>query len=145
MKFFLKNARHLGAPVDLLCEDGKIVTMTPAGKTPAPEDAQTEDAGGLVLLPGLTDCHVHLREPGFEWKEDIGTGLEAAAHGGFCQVMCMPNTKPVNDSASVTRFMLERARRPPPLPRGRRKRGTRQQGNGPSRRTEGRRLRCHLQ
>ena len=83
MKFFLKNARHLGAPVDLLCEDGKIVTMTPAGKTPAPEDAQTEDAGGLVLLPGLTDCHVHLREPGFEWKEDIGTGLEAAAHGGF--------------------------------------------------------------
>ena len=110
MKFFLKNARHLGAPVDLLCEDGKIVTMPPAGKTPAPEDAQTEDAGGLVLLPGLTDCHVHLREPGFEWKEDIGTGLEAAAHGGFCQVMCMPNTKPVNDSASVTRFMLERAR-----------------------------------
>lgn len=110
MKFFLKNARHLGAPVDLLCEDGKIVTMTPAGKTPAPEDAQTEDAGGLVLLPGLADCHVHLREPGFEWKEDIGTGLEAAAHGGFCQVMCMPNTKPVNDSASVTRFMLERAR-----------------------------------
>ena len=74
MKFFLKNARHLGAPVDLLCEDGKIVTMTPAGKTPAPEDAQTEDAGGLVLLPGLTDCHVHLREPGFEWKEDIDTG-----------------------------------------------------------------------
>lgn len=109
MKFCLQNARHLGCAVDLLIEDNTVVTMTPAGKQPAPQDAQIFDAKGLVLLPSLTDCHVHLREPGFEWKEDICSGLEAAARGGFGQVMCMPNTLPVNDSAAVTRFMLEKA------------------------------------
>ena len=83
MKFCLTNARHLGCDVDLHIEDGKVVTMTPAGRIPPAGDEAVEDAQGLVLLPGLTDCHVHLREPGFEWKDDIASGLEAAAHGGF--------------------------------------------------------------
>ena len=114
MKFCLTNARHLGCDVDLHIEDGKVVTMTPAGRIPPAGDEAVEDAQGLVLLPGLTDCHVHLREPGFEWKEDIASGLEAAAHGGFCQVMCMPNTNPCNDTAGVTYLMLAKARKSHP-------------------------------
>ena len=114
MKFCLTNARHLGCDVDLHIEDGKVVTMTPAGRIPPAGDEAVEDAQGLVLLPGLTDCHVHLREPGFEWKEDIASGLEAAAHGGFCQVMCMPNTNPCNDTAGVTYLMLAKAQKSHP-------------------------------
>ncbi len=114
MKFCLVNATYLEAGVDLLVEDGRIVTMMPAGKLSAAADAERIDAQGLVLLPSLTDCHVHMRDPGFEWKEDIATGLEAAARGGFGQVMCMPNTKPCNDSATVTRYMLEKAARTHP-------------------------------
>src|SRR3989304_373643 len=67
------------------------------------------DATGLVVVPGLIDPHVHLREPGFEYKEDTGTGSRAAAAGGFTAVMCMANTKPVNDNESVTRFILNKA------------------------------------
>lgn len=109
MKFCLTNAQYLEAGVDVLVEDGRIVTMMPAGKLSVPSDCDTMDAQGKVLLPSLTDCHVHLRDPGFEWKEDIATGLEAAAHGGIGSVMCMPNTKPVNDNAAVTRYMLDKA------------------------------------
>ena len=109
MTLCIKNARHLDAPVDLLVRDGKIVTMTPAGHHAAPEGSQIVDARGLILMPSMVDAHVHLREPGFEYKEDINTGLEAAARGGFGSVMCMANTKPVNANASVTRFMLDRA------------------------------------
>ncbi len=113
MKFCLVNARYLEASVDLLVEDGRVVTMMPAGKLDA-ADCERMDAGGLILLPSLTDCHVHLRDPGYEWKEDINSGLEAAAHGGIGQVMCMPNTNPVNDHAAVTRGMLEKAARTHP-------------------------------
>lgn len=67
------------------------------------------DATGLLVLPGLIDAHVHLREPGYEYKEDIATGAAAAAAGGFTAVMCMANTRPVNDSESITRFILKRA------------------------------------
>ena len=67
------------------------------------------DATGLVVVPGLIDPHVHLREPGFEYKEDISTGSQAAAAGGFTAVMCMANTKPVNDNESVTRYILKKA------------------------------------
>ena len=109
MTLCIKNARHLDAPVDLLVRDGKIVTMTPAGHHAAPEGSRIVDARGLILMPSMVDAHVHLREPGFEYKEDINTGLEAAARGGFGSVMCMANTRPVNDNASVTRFMLDRA------------------------------------
>lgn len=67
------------------------------------------DAEGLVVVPGFIDPHVHLREPGYEYKEDISTGTLAAAAGGFTAVMCMANTKPVNDSESVTRYILGKA------------------------------------
>ena len=105
----IANARHQSAPVDLLVDGDKMLTMTPAGHCPPPENAEIFDATGLVLLPGFIDAHVHLREPGFEYKEDIASGLTAAAHGGFCTVMCMANTSPVNDTAAVTRLMLNRA------------------------------------
>lgn len=105
----IENARHLDAPVDLIVEQGKIVTMTPAGHCRENEGCETFDAAGLLLMPSFIDAHVHLREPGYEYKEDISTGLDAALHGGFGSVMAMANTKPVNDNASVTTFMLARA------------------------------------
>ncbi|MDD4700603.1 MAG: dihydroorotase [Desulfovibrio sp.] len=114
MRLCIKNARHLEAPVDLLVDGDKIMTMTPAGHHEAPEGCEIFDAGGLVLMPSLIDAHVHLREPGFEYKEDVASGLEAAVRGGFGAVMCMANTKPVNDTASVTRHMLDRARQSHP-------------------------------
>ncbi|MEG6503131.1 amidohydrolase family protein, partial [Desulfovibrio sp. 1214_IL3152] len=110
MRLCIKNARHLEAPVDLLVTGGKITTMTPAGHHAPPEGCEIFDARGLVLMPSLIDAHVHLREPGFEYKEDVASGLEAAARGGFGGVMCMANTRPVNDTASVTRHMLDKAR-----------------------------------
>jgi dihydroorotase len=68
------------------------------------------DATGLVVAPGFIDMHVHLREPGFEYSETIETGSRAAAAGGFTSICCMPNTSPVNDSATVTSFIMDRAR-----------------------------------
>ena len=68
------------------------------------------DATGLVVAPGFIDMHVHLREPGFEHAETIESGSRAAAAGGFTSICCMPNTKPVNDSATVTSYIVERAR-----------------------------------
>lgn len=107
----IRNASHLGAKVDLAINGEKIVTMTPAGHYDYPTDAENFDAAGLLLMPSLIDAHTHLRDPGQTWKEDIDSGLNAAAHGGFGQVMCMANTKPVNDSATVTSYMLEQARK----------------------------------
>lgn len=67
------------------------------------------DAAGLLVVPGLIDAHAHLREPGFEYKEDIRTGALAAAAGGFTTVLCMANTSPVNDNEAVTRYILKKA------------------------------------
>lgn len=64
----------------------------------------------MTLVPGLVDIHVHLREPGAEYKETIETGLQAAARGSFTAVCHMPNTNPVNDNAQVTRFIVNRAK-----------------------------------
>lgn len=111
----IKNAIHLDAPVDLLVDGAKIATMTPAGHCSHEGVTDTFEAGGLKLLPAMIDCHTHMREPGYEYKEDIASGLEAAARGGFGAVMCMANTKPVNDTAAVTAFMLERARASHPM------------------------------
>lgn len=105
----VKNAVHLDSPVDLFIADGKIVTMTPPGHCGQPSDCPETDAAGLRLYPSYIDAHAHLREPGFEYKEDINSGLEAAARGGFGAVMCMANTKPVNDAAAVATFMRARA------------------------------------
>jgi dihydroorotase len=68
------------------------------------------DASGLIVAPGFIDIHVHLREPGQENSETIETGTRSAAKGGFTAVCCMPNTKPVNDNASVTHFIIDRAK-----------------------------------
>src|SRR5439155_20171401 len=68
------------------------------------------DATGMIVAPGFIDMHVHLRDPGFEHAETIETGSRAAAAGGFTSICCMPNTSPVNDSATVTSYIVERAR-----------------------------------
>jgi dihydroorotase len=92
---------------DLLLDGGRIVARGPAGTIEA--DARTLDARGLLVFPGLVDMHVHLREPGHEYKETVESGVAAALAGGFTAVACMANTSPVNDSSAVTRFILERA------------------------------------
>ena len=112
MKYLIRGA-HLVDPkngVDGLCdvavENGTVAAVAP---TLEPSGAPVLDAGGLHLFPGLIDVHVHLREPGQEYKETVATGTRAAAAGGFTGVACMPNTAPVNDEASVTRYILEKA------------------------------------
>ncbi|MBI4772757.1 MAG: dihydroorotase [Deltaproteobacteria bacterium] len=98
--------------VDLLIEEGKIkafLSIEDAGSLKDSGSAEIVDAGGLWVAPGLIDMHVHLREPGEEYKETIRTGTMAAAAGGFVAVACMPNTHPVNDSRSVTEYILQRA------------------------------------
>lgn len=102
-------AQNLEEARDLLIEKGKIAALEPPGAIP-PEGKDTISAQGLVLTPGLIDMHVHLREPGEEYKETIETGTRAAAGGGFTAVASMPNTQPVNDSASITRYILDQAR-----------------------------------
>lgn len=114
-KFVLRNALRPAADNsgdklhDLLVVDGKVAALAPAGALDIPTDALAEDAGGQRLFPSFIDAHVHLREPGYEYKEDIASGLTAAAHGGFGAVLPMANTNPVNDRASVTRYMLDQA------------------------------------
>ena len=98
------------AALDVLLDGEKIKEVGAAGKISAPPDAEVFDASGLIVAPGFIDIHVHLREPGQESSETIETGTRAAARGGFTAVCCMPNTKPVNDNASVTRFILDRAK-----------------------------------
>ena len=92
---------------DLWMEDGVIVSP----REEIPENSQVFDVRGKWIVPGLIDMHVHLREPGEEYKETIKSGTMAAAAGGFTAVSCMPNTTPVNDCASVTQFILETAAR----------------------------------
>jgi dihydroorotase len=95
---------------NLLIEDGRVVDLLSQSDS-VPEGAEVFDATGLVVAPGFIDLHVHLREPGQEYKETIATGAETAAVGGFTSVCCMPNTKPVNDSAAITRFIIEQSNR----------------------------------
>jgi dihydroorotase len=101
-------AQALSAPRDLLIEDGKITALEPP-RTISADGRRVIAAQNLVVTPGLIDMHVHLREPGEEYKETIETGARAAVQGGFTAVAAMPNTKPVNDNAAVTRFILEAA------------------------------------
>ncbi len=92
---------------DILTENGKIAAMAPDLADP---DAKVIDAAGLHVFPGLIDMHVHLREPGYEYKEDIASGCAAAVKGGFTQVCCMPNTDPVCDNAAVVGYIRARAK-----------------------------------
>ncbi len=97
---------------DILIEEGTIREVRKAGnrKNEARNSKhETIDASGMLVFPGLVDMHVHLREPGFEYKETIGTGTAAAVRGGFTSVCCMPNTNPVNDNESVTEFITKKA------------------------------------
>src|SRR2546426_3698311 len=112
----IKNGRVLDpasktdTALDVLVDAETIKEVAPAGKIVTPQNAEVFDASGLIVAPGFIDLHCHLREPGQESSETIETGTRAAARGGFTAVCCMPNTKPVNDNASVTRFILDRAR-----------------------------------
>lgn len=104
----LDPASGTDAVQDLLIDGGKVARLGPRLK--APEGAEVVDAAGKVVCPGFIDIHVHLREPGFEYKETIATGTRAAAAGGFTAVCCMANTEPVNDNRSITDYILAQAR-----------------------------------
>lgn len=101
--------QELDGQADVLIEDGLVTACKPAVEPP--DGARQIDAADLVVTPGLIDMHVHLREPGQEYKETIESGTRAAAAGGFTAVACMPNTAPVNDEPSVTEFILKQAER----------------------------------
>lgn len=106
-------ARSLDAVVDLVIEHGKVARLGAGAATDdlrRAERARVIDGRGLLLLPAFVDLHAHLREPGQEYKEDIRSGLAAAAAGGFAHVCAMPNTRPVNDSRAITEAMVAKAR-----------------------------------
>ena len=115
MNLLIKNghvidpANRINEKLDILVSDGKIASVSKPGSIPG-NGAQIIDALGKLVVPGLIDMHVHLREPGFEYKETIATGTAAAKAGGFTSVCCMPNTNPVNDNRSVTEFLLSQGR-----------------------------------
>src|SRR5213079_2327669 len=113
MSIVIKNGRVIDPAsrtdrvADVLIVDGRIAGVAPNLSSPK---AEVFDAGGMIVAPGFIDMHVHLREPGFEHAENIESGSRSAAAGGFTSICCMPNTKPVNDSATVTSYIVERAR-----------------------------------
>lgn len=114
-EFWVENAEVFmpGAPPakrSLHVRDGKVVAwLDGAAPTGAVNYLPVLDASGWLLLPGLCDLHVHLRDPGLTYKEDIASGTLAAAASGVTAVVCLANTKPVNDSPEITRYILERA------------------------------------
>ncbi len=113
MKLIIKAGRvidpanGLDAVRDILVEDGVIVQVA---ESISAEDAESVDAAGKLVVPGLIDIHTHLRDPGFEYKEDIISGTRAAAAGGVTSLACMPNTAPVNDTLAVTRYIIDKAK-----------------------------------
>jgi dihydroorotase len=112
MTILIKNGRlidpsqDIDGKKDILIKGSKIEDIYPAGK--APKAKKTIDASGCIVIPGLVDMHAHLREPGFEYKETIYTGTRSAVKGGTTTVCCMPNTNPINDSVSITQFILDK-------------------------------------
>ena len=114
MRLLIRNGRvvdpasGLDGGRDVLIDGNRIAAIEPQIECP---DAEVIEADGMVVAPGFVDIHVHLREPGIEHAETIASGSRAAAAGGFTAVCCMPNTLPVNDSAQVTSFIVDRARR----------------------------------
>ncbi len=120
MKLLLTGARiidpsqNMDARLDIILEEGKVAkTGTNLSKSTKSKDSEKItkiiDLQGMILVPGLIDMHVHLREPGFEYKETIATGAAAAIAGGFTSIVCMPNTDPVNDNRTTTEFIRRKA------------------------------------
>lgn len=113
MKILIKNglvvdpANNIERIADLLIVDDVIKKV---GENISDPDAKVIDATGKVVAPGLVDLHVHFREPGLEYKEDITTGSKAAAKGGVTTVVCMPNTNPVIDNRALVEFVMNRGR-----------------------------------
>ena len=116
MRLLIKNGyvldpgQETNTGKNLFIEEGRVVGIMSHSDT-VPEGAEVMDATGLIVAPGFIDMHVHLREPGEEYKETIASGAAAAVAGGFTTVCAMPNTHPVNDNAAVTRFVIEQAER----------------------------------
>jgi len=114
VRLLIKNGRVIDPSsrtdetLDILIDKGKIVEVKPKIEA---DDAQLVDASRLVVAPGFIDMHAHLREPGQEDKEDIGTASLAAAKGGFTSICAMPNTQPVNDNRGVTEYILSEAKK----------------------------------
>lgn len=113
MRLLLKKCRVISPEIkegeyDILLDRKRILRI---GKGLRERGAREINLRGLLTFPGFIDAHVHLRDPGEEFKEDIKSGTKAAAWGGFTAVACMPNTKPVNDNPAVTKYILERARK----------------------------------
>ena len=112
MKLLIRQGRlvdpvgGIGGVMDVLLEDGRVAMI---GSNISEPDAQVIDASGLVVCAGLVDMHVHLREPGFEYKETSETGAAAAAHGGFTSIACMPNTRPATDSPERIDYVKQKA------------------------------------
>ncbi len=103
-------ARETVEKAELIIENGKITKILPPGAVKEKgSQMRVIDASDKIILPGLVDMHVHLREPGHEYKETIATGGKAGVAGGFTTLACMPNTDPPNDCRSVTEFILEQA------------------------------------
>lgn len=101
-------SQNIDATLDVVVENGKIKEIGPG--LAAPAGAETIDAGGRYVVPGLIDMHVHLRDPGLEYKEDIISGTRAAVAGGFTALACMPNTTPAIDSKSVANYIITKAK-----------------------------------
>jgi dihydroorotase len=109
-------SRGFDGEADVVVEKGRIQRIGPGAAASIPKDPRSDepvrdvDASGLWVVPGFVDLHVHFREPGQEYKEDIASGLQAAAAGGYTTVCAMPNTTPVNDTRAITEMMMARAR-----------------------------------
>jgi dihydroorotase len=107
--YVIDPATDVNAGRNILIEDGRVVDIVSRGE-PVPEDAKLIDATGLIVAPGFIDLHVHLREPGQDYKETIATGASAAVAGGWASICAMPNTDPINDNPAVTRFVIEKGK-----------------------------------
>lgn len=109
MSILIQNVVVNNKVVDVVIENGKLSAIMAKGQAKANYD-QIIQARGLTMLPAFVDMHTHLREPGFEYKEDIESGCKAAVAGGYASVCCMPNTKPVIDNSYIVKYIINRAK-----------------------------------